>query len=45
MERRKNNLLIGLPSYLENSLFFFFLSFLALKLREFINIFCNQSGL
>ena len=31
---RKNNLLIGLSFYLANTLF---LSFLALKLREFIN--------
>ena len=38
----KNNLLIGLTFYSENSLF---LSFLDLKLREFINRFCNYSGL
>ena len=38
----KNKLLIGLTFYLDNSLL---LSFLALKLREFINKFCNYSGL
>ena len=38
---RKNNLLIGLTFYLENSLF---LSFLALKLREFINRFLTVPG-
>ena len=36
---RKNNLLIGLTFYLENSLL---LSFLALTLREFINRFCLE---
>ena len=35
----KNNLLIGLIFYLENSLL---LSFLALTLREFINRFCLE---
>ena len=39
---RKNNLLIDLNFYLDNS---FFVSFLALKLREFINRLCNYSGL
>ena len=38
---RKNNLLIGLTFYLENSLF---LSYLALKLREFINRFVTIPG-
>ena len=39
---RKNNLLIGLTFFfLENSLF---LSFLALKLREFINRFVTIPG-
>ena len=43
---RKNNLSIDLIFYLENSLFIsFFVSFSALKLREFINRFCNCSGL
>ena len=36
---RKNNLLIALTFYLENSLL---LSFLALTLREFINRFCLE---
>ena len=38
---RKNNLLIGLTFYLENSLF---LSFLALKSKEFINRFVTIPG-
>ena len=38
---RKNNLLMGLTFYLENTLF---LSFLALKLREFINRFVTTPG-
>ena len=38
---RKNNLLIGLTFNLENSLF---LSFLALKLTEFINRFVTIQG-
>ena len=47
---RKNKLLIDVTFYLENSLFVsffvsFFVFFLALKLREFINRFCNYSGL
>ena len=37
----KNSLFRGLTLYSENSLF---LSFLALKLTEFINRFCNYSG-
>ena len=38
---RKNNLLIGLTFYFENSLF---LSFLDVKLREFINRFVTIPG-
>ena len=38
---RQDNLLIGFTFYLENSLF---LSFLALKLREFINRFVTIPG-
>ena len=36
---RKNNFLVGLTFYLENSML---LSFLALTLREFINQFCLE---